>query len=154
VRRLDAILAGTAVFAGLTGEQLETIVGCAQNVGFARGEHLFRAGGAADTFYVVRRGRVALTLDAAARGALTVETVEPGEVVGWSWLHEPYRWHFDAVAVEDVRAIAIDGACLRGKCAADPALGYALMRGFGPVMIERLEHTQMRLVDVYGHHRD
>jgi CRP-like cAMP-binding protein len=111
---------------------------------------LFREGDPADAFYVVRRGRVALELFVPNRGALTVETIEPGEVVGWSWLFPPYRWHFDGRAVEPVRAIAVDGACLRGKCNADPALGYELMRRFSQVMLERLQATRLRLADLYG----
>lgn len=149
---LDQVVAESPVFAGLEPLQLELIAGCAQNVGFDKGERLFREGDPADRFYLVRRGRVALTLHAAARGELTVETVEPGDIVGWSWLFEPYRWHFDAVAVDGVRAVAFDGACLRDKCAADHALGYELMRRFAAVMIDRLQHTRMRLIDVYGSH--
>ena len=61
-----------------------------------------------------------------------------GEVLGWSWLFPPYRWHFDARALEPVRAIAFDGACLRGKCEADHELGYELMQRFAQVLIERL----------------
>ena len=47
-------------------------------------------------------------------------------------------------------AVAFDGACLRGKCEADPALGYELMRRFAAVMIDRLQHTRLRLLDLYG----
>ena len=49
-----------------------------------------------------------------------------------------------------MRALAFDGACLRGKCEADPGLGYALMQRFAPVMIERLQATRLRLLDLYG----
>jgi len=152
VHTLDEILTESPVFAGLEPAWLALIAGCAQNTGFAAGERLFREGEPADTFYLVRRGRIALTLHAPARGELTVETVEPGDIVGWSWLFEPYRWHFDAVAVDDVRAIAFDGACLRGKCGDDQALGYELMRRFAGVLIDRLQHTRIRLIDVYGSH--
>jgi hypothetical protein len=50
-----------------------------------------------------------------------------------------------------VRATAFDGACLRGKCDADPALGYELISRFAQTMIERLQSTRLRLLDVYGH---
>ena len=50
----------------------------------------------------------------------------------------------------DVRAVAVDGACLRGKCDADPAFGYELMRRFSQVMLDRLQATRLRLLDVYG----
>ncbi len=63
-------------------------------------------------------------------GPLVIETLHAGEVVGWSWLFEPYRWQFDARAQRADRGVAFDGACLRGKCEADHELGYQLMRRF------------------------
>ena len=152
MQMLDELLAESPVFAGLEPSWLELIAGCAQNVVFAEGDVLFREGDPADTFYLVRRGRVALSTHLPARGDVLIETIDPGEVVGWSWLFEPYRWHFDAVAVEDVGAVAFDGECLRGKCHSDHDLGHALMLRFARVMIDRLQHTRMRLLDLYGSH--
>jgi CRP-like cAMP-binding protein len=151
MQTLDEIVAESPVFQGLEPDQLQLIAGCAHNAAFFKGERLFREGDAADTFYLVRRGRVALTTHVPARGDVTIETVEPGEVLGWSWLFPPYEWHFDARAVEDAGVVAFDGACLRGKCEADHALGFELMRRFAQVMIDRLQHTRRLLLDVYGH---
>jgi len=150
MKTIDEIVADSPVFEGLSHEQLELIAGCAQNVGFEGGQRLFREGDPADTFYLVRKGRVALSTHAPARGGVVIETLDPGEIVGWSWLFPPYVWHFDARAVDDVRAVAFDGACLRGKCEADRAFGYELMHRFAGVMIDRLQHTRLRLLDVYG----
>jgi len=150
-RSLERVLADLPFFAGLDDPTLAVLAGCAQNVRFDAGETLFREGDAADTFFVVRHGSVALELFAPARGSMTIETIDAGEVIGWAWLFEPYRWHFDARALTVVRATAFDGACLRGKCEADTALGYDLMRRFAQVMIERLQWTRLRLLDVYGH---
>jgi CRP/FNR family cyclic AMP-dependent transcriptional regulator len=150
MQTLAELIADTPVFAGLRPEDLTLLAGCAQNVVFDEDAFLFREGEPADAFYVLRRGRVALELHTPDRGGLVIETIEPGDVVGWSWLFEPYRWHFDARAVSPVRAIAFDGACLRGKCEDDTALGYELMRRFAQVMIDRMQHARMRLMDVYG----
>jgi CRP/FNR family transcriptional regulator, cyclic AMP receptor protein len=150
MQTLDELVAQSPVFDGLDREQLELIAGCGRIVPFDSGARLFREGDAANTFFVVRRGRVALTTHVPARGEITIETLDAGEVVGWSWLFEPYRWHFDARAVEDVGTIAFDGDCLRGKCDTDPALGYELMRRFAQVMIGRLQATRTRLLDLYG----
>ena len=147
---LDEVIARAPLFAGLPEDALVLIAGCAKNVGFDADELLFRDGDPADTFYLVRHGRVALELHAPERGGLVIETIEPDDVVGWSWLFEPYRWHFDARAVSEVRAVAFDGACLRGKCEEDKELGYELMKRFGQVMIDRLQHARVRLLDVYG----
>lgn len=147
---LAELIASSPVFAGLEDDDLALIAGCAQNVGFDDGELLFREGGEADTFYLVRRGRVSFELHTPGRGGLVIDTADAGDVVGWSWLFPPYRWHYDARAAEPVRAIAFDGACLRGKCAEDTRLGYELMQRFAQVMIDRLQHTRFRLLDVYG----
>jgi CRP-like cAMP-binding protein len=154
MRTIEAMLQDVPLFEGIGDEALELLAGCASNVRFADGEVLFRDGDQADTFYVVRHGSVALETFVPPRGSVTIETIEAGEVVGWSWLFPPYRWHFDARALGVVRATAFDGACLRGKCDEDPALGYDLMRRFAQVMIERLQWTRLRLLDVYGYRHD
>jgi CRP-like cAMP-binding protein len=148
---IETILQDVPLFQGLTPAQLELIAGCGSNVRFNEGELLFRDGGEANTFYVVRHGSIALETFVPARGAVTIETLEAGEVVGWSWLFPPYRWHFDARALSLVRATSFDGACLRGKCERDPQLGYDLMSRFAQVMIQRMQWTRMRLLDVYGY---
>lgn len=150
MRTLREYLPEHPFFAGLDEAAMDLVVGCAQNVPFHAGEVLFRAGEPADTFYVIREGRVALDLHDPRRGSLQVASVGAGEVVGWSWLVPPYRWMFDAWAVTPVRAVALDGACLRGKCESDPALGYALMQRVAHVMYERLQDARIRLLDLYG----
>jgi CRP-like cAMP-binding protein len=151
MRAMDAMLADVPLLAGLEPESLALIAGCASNVRFAEGEVLFREGDEANVFYVIRHGAVAIELYSPPRGEMTIETISPGEVLGWSWLFPPYRWHFDARALSQVRATAFDGGCLRGKCDDDPAFGYELMKRFAQVMLERLQWTRLRLLDVYGH---
>jgi CRP/FNR family transcriptional regulator, cyclic AMP receptor protein len=148
---IETLLHDVPLFQGLTPGALELIAGCGSNVHFQEGELVFRDGDEADTFYVLRHGSVALETFVPARGPVTIETLEAGEVLGWSWLFPPYRWHFDARAVSPVRATSFDGACLRGKCESDPRLGYDLMSRFAQVVIERLQWTRMRLLDVYGY---
>lgn len=149
-RQLAELLADHGLLAGLPGLALAQVAGCAKNVAFRAGELLLAEGEKADTLYLVRRGRVAIEVHAPGRGPIVVETVGPGAVVGWSWLIPPYRWHFDARAVEPVGAIAVDGGCLRSKADADPALGYALLVRLSAVLLERLQATRMRLLDLYG----
>ena len=147
---IETLLVEVPVFHGLPPDDLALIAGCAKNVHFAQGAVLFREGDPADTFYFVRSGSVALEMFVPARGSLLIETIDEGEVIGWSWLFAPYRWHFDARTLTPVRATGFDGACLRGKCDADPTLGYALMSRFAHLLIERLQATRFRLLDVYG----
>lgn len=147
---LESVLAAMPFFDGLDAAQIELLAGCAGNAHFDAGETIFREGDPADAFYILRQGSIALETFVPVRGPVVIETIEPGDVLGWSWLFPPYRWHFDARALSVVRATGFDGACLRRKCGDDPALGYDLMGRFAQVLIERLRWTRLRLLDVYG----
>jgi CRP-like cAMP-binding protein len=137
-------------FKGLDPDLIEFLAGCARNVHFKEGEILFREGDKADTFYVIRKGRVAIQVHSPAGGGMIFDTADAGDVVGWTWLVPPYKWVFDASASEEVSAVAFDGECLRGKCEGDPAVGYALMNRVMLVMYDRLQAARMRLLDLYG----
>jgi CRP/FNR family transcriptional regulator, cyclic AMP receptor protein len=135
---------------GMSEAAVALLTGCARNVRYADGEVLFRAHEAADSTYLIRQGRVALELHGAGERPVRLETAEEGELVGWSWLFPPYRWHFDAVAVGPVRALQLDGACLRNKCEADPAFGFDLTRRILVQVQQRLERSRLQALDVYG----
>ena len=148
--QLDEILTGVPFFGGMGEEEIALIAGCGRNVHFDAGETIFRQGDPADNFFVVRHGTVGVGNFVPPRGELVIETLEAGDLLGWSWLFPPYRSHFDARALTSVRATQFDGACLRDKCAADPAFGFDLMSRFAQVLIERLQWTRLRLLDIYG----
>lgn len=145
------LVARHPLLAGLPGDAVEHVAGCARNVAFRTGELLLAEGGEADTFYLLRRGRVAIEVQAPGAGAVVIETLGAGHVVGWSWLFPPYRWHFDVRALEPVGAIAVDGLCLRTKAEADPSFGFELVRRLSSVLLDRLQATRIRLLDLYDH---
>jgi len=146
---LEPILAKHPFLKGLEPRHLKILVGCASNVRFNAGQFLFREGEEANEFYMIREGRVAVQIQGAERGPITVQTIGEGEVLGWSWLIPPYRWRFDGQAVELTRAIALDGKCLRMKSEEDHDLGYELLKRFAGIIVDRLEATRLQLLDVY-----
>jgi CRP/FNR family cyclic AMP-dependent transcriptional regulator len=150
VQTLDQLMAQAPTFAGLESSHLELIAGCAVNEHIEAGSYLLREGEAADRFFLIRQGSVALEVHAPGRGSIVIETLDAGDVVGWSWLFAPYRWQLDARAMEACRLVAFDGACLRGKCDADHELGYQLMRRFADHLVHRLQAARLQLLDVYG----
>ena len=103
----------------------------------------------ADSFFLIRDGFVALQTESPA-GVITIETLHNGDPVGWSWLFEPYLNHFDARSRGVTHGVRFDGAALRARCLEEPELGYELMRSFASVIVERLDATRLRLLDVYG----
>ena len=137
-------------FADLDAVAVEDLAGCARNLHVRAGEYLFREGGSAEHFYVVLSGRISLELFRPGSGAHVVDSVGEGEVLDWPWLVPPHKWMCDARATEPTRVVALDSACLRGKCEADPRLCSRIMQRVAQDMARRLEATQVRLLDMYG----
>lgn len=151
MQTLEQLLSASVVFVGLEPRHLSLIAGCARNQHVEPGSMVLREGERADTFYLIRRGAVALEIHAPGRDPLVIETLRAGDVLGWSWLFAPYRWQLDARAIEQCELIEFDAECLRGKCEVDHELGFQLMRQFAADLVARLQATRMQLIDVYGH---
>jgi CRP-like cAMP-binding protein len=150
MKNLEPMMAEHPFFRELPPEYLNILIGCAANTVFETGVYIFREGENADNFYLLREGKIALETNAPGRGAVTVQTLSRGEVLGWSWLIPPYKWSFDARALETTRAIALNGKCLRDKCEAEPQLGFELLKRFAGAIVARLQAARMQALDVYG----
>ena len=150
MRTIDELLGDVPALRALSPEHRAVIAGCATNRVFRPGELLMAEGDPADEFFVIREGAVAIEVVVPGRGAVTVETLHGGDLLGWSWLVPPYRTAFDARSLGTTHAVALDGACLRGKCERDPALGYGLLKLLAAVFAGRLQDSRMRLLDLYG----
>jgi CRP/FNR family cyclic AMP-dependent transcriptional regulator len=79
----------------------------------------------------------------------TIQTVGAGEALGWSWLFPPYRWHFGALAVESVEAVALCARTMRNRMEENHEFGYAIALRVGHVLLERLQATRLRLLEIY-----
>lgn len=120
----------------------------AQPFKVAPGEYLTREGEPAKAFYLIQSGQVEVVTRTANLGETVVQTVGPGEVVGWSWLLPPYRWQFNGRAVDTVQGIALDAEWLREKCEQDHELGYHLLTQLVAVIAGRLAATWRQLAGV------
>src|SRR5438552_571778 len=114
-------------FRRLGDRHLMLLASGAKPFSVAAGEYLFREGEPARAFYLIQSGHVEVGSQTANRGEAIVQTVGPGEVVGWSWLLPPHRWQFNSRAVDTVRGVAFDAEWLREKCEQDHELGYHLL---------------------------
>jgi len=135
---------------GLEPRYVDLLAGRSGNVRLCPGHHLFREGGEANQFCLIREGKILLKSPSRQCGLLNLEAVEAGEVLGWSWLVPPYRWRFGGRALESVSAIAVDGKCLRKKCEKDSELGHALLKRTVEMLGQRLDATRFRLLDLYS----
>lgn len=152
MKTLEPILAKHPFFEGLEPQYLDLLTGCASNIVFKAGDIVFREGEDAKQFFIVREGIIRLEIFAPGQGEIPIQTVEGGDVVGWSWLFPPYLWHFTGRATQPLRVIALDGECLRRKCEEDHSLGYEFLKRFSHIMLGRLQATRLQLLDLYKEH--
>ncbi|MDH6144287.1 CRP-like cAMP-binding protein [Kitasatospora sp. GP30] len=122
----------------------------AHQVSFPSGTRIFEEDGVADRFWIIRSGLVALDVHVPGRRAAVVETLGEGELLGWSWLFEPYRWHLGAQTRAAVQASEFDAERVRAACEEDPAFGLAVTNCVAQVIARRLKSTRTRLLDLYG----
>ena len=150
MKAIADLLAEHRFFADLDPADRDVLAGCGRNTVIAASATLMREGDHADAFWAIRSGMVRVGVVHPSRGMLAVETLEAGDIAGWSWLFAPYRFHFDAVAGTEVHAVQFDAVCLREKCERDPRLGYTLVQRFARVLDERLTSARLRVLDLYG----
>jgi CRP/FNR family cyclic AMP-dependent transcriptional regulator len=147
-------LADFSLFERLSAEQRAAIAQAAQAVDIPAGTQLFEEGQVATGCWLIRAGQVALTASIPGRGQAVVQTLGPGDVLGWSWLVPPHHWHFTATANQPVSALRLDTVRVQSLAEQDPALGYPLALGIIEVLLARLQSTRSRLLDLYGSPRE
>jgi len=145
---LRARIAAHPFLSGLRAEHLETLSSYCMATEFEAGRKIFSEGEIANRFYLVEEGRVSLEVRAGEAEPLRIETIGPGGVLGWSWLFAPYTWHFDARALEPIKAIFFYGTRLREHCEEAPEFGYELLRRVAELATHRLNALQKRLVEL------
>lgn len=147
LRPTAANLAHQPFFHGMAWNQLEVLASVSGRTAAAEGTLIFREGEPADYFYCLLSGRVSIECNSGGKD-LQLQVLEAGDVLGWSWLFAPHRWHFSARALEPLTLFFFDGKHLRERCEEDPALGFALMKRMTAVVLDRLHATRHRLAVV------
>ncbi|RMG67362.1 MAG: Crp/Fnr family transcriptional regulator [Calditrichaeota bacterium] len=144
------VLSNHPLFQNLDEELLQFLADHSQVCWFEPGHLIFREGDEAGTFYLIQSGQVALEFFLTENALYTLETLGEGDIVGWSWLFPPFRWHLNARALTRVQAIAFDAAALRQRMEADPAQGMKLVQRFSRIIFQRLQAARQRLAQTAG----
>lgn len=153
MQNLKSFISKHPFFKSLKKSYLDLILECASEARFESGEVIFREGERADKFYIILQGKVALeAFMAPERDPITILNLGENDVLGWSWLFAPHRWHFDARATAATKAILIDGDKIRKKCEEDHDLGYELMKRFATIIEQRLRSVRSQNPDMYAVH--
>jgi len=130
---------------GINRSQLALFSDCAITVHFEREQIIFREGEMANRFYLIESGKVVLVASDKRGNSVVIDTIGPGDLLGWSWMFPPYAWRFTARAVESTSAIFFYGTILREYCERDHSLGYELFKRMAPVMMKRMQNARENL---------
>jgi CRP/FNR family transcriptional regulator, cyclic AMP receptor protein len=147
---LATYLAHHPVLGTLPKEDLALIVSFASVKEYSAQHRIFEHDKNADHFYIVQRGKVTIEVPSLGGEPLSIQTLGPDSILGWSWLLPPYRWLFDARALTDATIVAVDGKRLREACEEDPAIGYRILKLFAALMAERLNAARMTAMRHYA----
>ncbi len=145
-----AALSASWFGAGLSPEAVARLAGIAEFREAPVGTELTREGVITEAFAIVLSGRVALRMLVPERGMVTILTVEPGDIVGWSAVVPPHRATANAVAIEPVRLLELPGERLRVLLRSDHALAASVYPRILQAVGRRLAATRMQLLDLFA----
>lgn len=130
---------------GLPEEEAGRVLALGKRIVLSTGAELFHLGDSAESIYLVRRGRLRLTLPMQVRGRdedVMVEERSGGQTVGWSALIPPYRFTLTATAPLETEVIALSREALNQYFAAHPETGYTVSFNVSCIIGQRLQVFQ------------
>jgi len=147
-------LGGTWFGGGLAPRDRQRLVANATLRSFGVGEVLLREGAECDSFGVLVTGLLGMQVLVPGRGTVTLLTVEPGDVYGWSALVPPHRSTSTVLGIEPGEVLVFDAGDLRDLLAADDGLAATLYPRILQALGRRLTATRLQLLDLYAQERD
>ena len=135
--------------AGMNHTQLTMLTDCAVARHFNAKQTILREGEFANGFYLIETGKVALESEAGLDESILIQTIDAGDLLGWSWMFPPYVWQFTARAIEPTTALFFYAAILREYCEKDHSLGYELLKRICAVMVTRLQAAHDQMLSLY-----
>lgn len=136
---------------GLTHQQMTLLADCALPAHFPAGATIFRENEKADRFYLITSGKVVLESGADYGEPVVIDTIGAGDLLGWSWMQPPYRWHFTARAIAPTEAIFFASPLLQQYCQRDHSLGFELHKRMSAVMMKRLQAARKKMLAMHAH---
>jgi CRP-like cAMP-binding protein len=139
------------LFEGLNEGFVKEFMDIGEEITHKRESTLFRAGDAADHFYVLIEGFVEITLGEAGHTVYTV--ARPGEVFGWSSLVGRERYSASAQCKAATTILRLDIGRLNQVLEKDPQTGMVFFKRLARTLGNRLIQTyslnpQMANVDI------
>jgi CRP-like cAMP-binding protein len=133
----------------LAPETQEKLASLGSIISFRPEEVILQEGEESIEFGILLSGRLALRTLVPERGPVTILSVEPGDVFGWSAILPEATAHSTVVATEPSKALVIDGTTLRAALKSDHGLAAGLYPRVLQAVARRLRATRLQLLDLF-----
>ena len=140
---------GVEFFKGIDPEFLDLIANHVVEQEYASQQSVFQQDSDAEHFYIVKQGKVNVEVPSLVGAPLVLQSLTDGGVLGWSWLIAPYKWYFEARAVQPSTLLNFDGKALRDHCDRDPSFGYDILKRFATLMMYRLDAARIQAIEAF-----
>ena len=135
----------------LKQEYLEKLAKMAFEMTYHEGDILYREGDLGDVLYLIDQGHVAVETHVPGKERVTLLTVGPGQLLGWSAFFPHKRKTACSRALTSGRAVTISAPQLRDACQADCNFGYEITMRMAELIADRLKATRLHLMDIFAH---
>jgi len=133
----------------LEHQQLEKLTSIATYVTFSEGATIFREDDGSELVYLILEGEVSLLTQVPGHGQVTILTLGPGQLLGWSSLFPPQKKTAGAQTNSPTKTIAINASQLHELCTTDHDIGYEVMSRVAQVISNRLSASRNLLLDMF-----
>ncbi|MEW5990574.1 MAG: cyclic nucleotide-binding domain-containing protein [Chloroflexota bacterium] len=127
----------------------ERLLGLLAHREIAPGDTFMHEGDVTKVLSIIVRGRVALRLRVPERGAVTILTLDPGDIVGWSAIVPPYRATTSATALEPTELASFPAEELRAILGSDAEVAAAFLPPILETVAARVAATRDQLLDLF-----
>jgi CRP-like cAMP-binding protein len=133
----------------LNPTQIEKIHSISTSLKAKEGTILAHEGDKADCFFIVIEGELSICNHVPKKGTKILETLGPGEMVGWSWLLKSSNWSFDVQVHRKASVLKIPAAKIFQLMEKDFAFKEAILVSVIEVLASRLKNTRILFNDLY-----
>ena len=156
MKSIADLLRDSPFFEAFSPVDIEALAAHAVMRSVSAGDVILRENEPAEALYMIVTGKVSLSFETSGASTESETTAdaptllrtltEPGRVVGWSALVEPYHYRDTATAIEDTYLLVFERQWLERRAEENPKFGVELMTQILWILGNRLREARIRLV--------
>jgi CRP/FNR family cyclic AMP-dependent transcriptional regulator len=121
---------------------------------FGAGDIIFEQGDKADSFYMLKAGKLLLEVDLSETISVSMGAIKSGFCFGWSSLLPGSQYTSTAVCTEPCEVMSIPGEGFLNLMEKDHSMGYRVMQIIASILKSRLERRTEQFLKAIENHPD